>query len=145
MPIKGPPKQIIGTEMHKFKEGDLHSGSKQGPKVKNRKQAIAIALSEARKGKPTGMGGADPMERSVAAADVSLSHAAHGERHEDDFNMGLNGTHPGTPAKAAPPKLGPAPAPLPAPRSHGYGHSAPQRVGHLRMSGHQGAHRIGRR
>jgi hypothetical protein len=32
---------------HKFKEGDLHSGSKKGPLVKKRDQAIAIALSEA--------------------------------------------------------------------------------------------------
>lgn len=39
------------TEMHKFKEGALHSGSKKGPLVKNRKQAIAIGLSEARKAK----------------------------------------------------------------------------------------------
>lgn len=37
--------------MHEFKHGSLHSGSKSGPKVKNRKQAVAIALSEARKGK----------------------------------------------------------------------------------------------
>lgn len=37
--------------MHEFKEGELHSGSKQGPEVKNRKQAIAIALSEKRKSK----------------------------------------------------------------------------------------------
>ena len=35
--------------MHEFKTGTLHSGSKKGPKVKSRKQAIAIALSEARK------------------------------------------------------------------------------------------------
>lgn len=34
--------------MHKFKHGDLHSGSKKGPKVVNRKQAIAIMLSEKR-------------------------------------------------------------------------------------------------
>ena len=34
--------------MHKFKAGDLHSGSKSGPKVKNRKQAIAIMMSEKR-------------------------------------------------------------------------------------------------
>ena len=33
--------------MKEFKEGKLHSGSKKGPKVKSRKQAIAIALSEA--------------------------------------------------------------------------------------------------
>jgi hypothetical protein len=35
--------------MHEFKAGNLHSGSKQGPAVKSRKQAIAIAMSEARK------------------------------------------------------------------------------------------------
>lgn len=35
--------------MHEYKEGKLHSGSKKGPKVKGRKQAVAIALSEARK------------------------------------------------------------------------------------------------
>lgn len=35
--------------MHEYKEGELHSGSKKGPKVKSRKQAVAIALSEARK------------------------------------------------------------------------------------------------
>lgn len=35
--------------MGEFKMGKLHSGSKSGPMVKNRKQAIAIGLSEARK------------------------------------------------------------------------------------------------
>lgn len=34
--------------MHKFKAGNLHSGSKKGKKVTNRKQAIAIMLSEKR-------------------------------------------------------------------------------------------------
>lgn len=37
--------------MHEFKAGTLHSGSKKGPVVKSRKQAIAIALSEAGKTK----------------------------------------------------------------------------------------------
>jgi hypothetical protein len=32
--------------MHKFKSGSLHSGGPGGPVVKNRKQAIAIMLSE---------------------------------------------------------------------------------------------------
>lgn len=32
--------------MGEFKHGKLHSGSKHGPMVKNRKQAIAIMLSE---------------------------------------------------------------------------------------------------
>ena len=35
--------------MHEFKKGKLHSGSKKGPVVKSRKQAIAIMLSEKRK------------------------------------------------------------------------------------------------
>lgn len=35
--------------MHKFKHGQLHSGSDKGPKVKDRKQAIAIMLSEKKK------------------------------------------------------------------------------------------------
>jgi hypothetical protein len=38
----------VGKVMHEFKEGQLHSGSKRGPTVKNPKQAVAIALSEAR-------------------------------------------------------------------------------------------------
>lgn len=39
----------IEKVMHEFKMGELHSGSKKGPKVTNPKQAIAIGLSEARK------------------------------------------------------------------------------------------------
>ena len=41
------PKDMEGV-MHEFKHGELHSGSKKGPVVKNRKQAIAIGLSEQR-------------------------------------------------------------------------------------------------
>jgi len=41
----------IHKVMHEFKHGELHSGSKKGPMVTSRKQAVAIALSEARKGK----------------------------------------------------------------------------------------------
>lgn len=42
-------KTKIKKVMHEFKEGELHSGSKKGPLVKNPKQAIAISLNEARK------------------------------------------------------------------------------------------------
>jgi hypothetical protein len=35
--------------MHEYKHGELHSGSKHGPTVHSRRQAIAIAMSEARK------------------------------------------------------------------------------------------------
>jgi len=41
----------VGTVMREFKKGKLHSG-KSGAIVKNPKQAIAIALSEAGKSKP---------------------------------------------------------------------------------------------
>lgn len=44
-------KSKIEKVLHEFKEGELHSGSKKGPKVKSRKQAIAIALSESRRSK----------------------------------------------------------------------------------------------
>ena len=47
------PKQEakVGKVMGEFKAGELHSGSKSGPMVKSRKQAIAIAMSEAGKKK----------------------------------------------------------------------------------------------
>ncbi len=38
-------KRKVGKVMHEFKEGDLKSSS--GDKVKTRKQAVAIAMSEA--------------------------------------------------------------------------------------------------
>lgn len=41
---KSAKKKRMGDEMHKFKKGSLKSSS--GKKVKSRKQAIAIGLSE---------------------------------------------------------------------------------------------------
>ena len=41
----------VAKVMREYKAGKLHSGSKTGPTVKSRKEAIAIGLSEARKGK----------------------------------------------------------------------------------------------
>ena len=50
--IKGPmSKSKISKTMHEWKQGNLHSGSKKGPKVKSQKQAVAIALSQARRAK----------------------------------------------------------------------------------------------
>lgn len=49
MPAK---KDKVQKVMHEFKTGTLHSG-KKGPVVKSKKQAIAIALSEAGKSKKT--------------------------------------------------------------------------------------------
>ena len=45
-----PSQKKVGKVMREFKKGELHSG-KKGPVVKSRKQAIAIALSEAGKSK----------------------------------------------------------------------------------------------
>ena len=42
------------SEMHKFKSGKLHSGSKSGPVVTDRKQAIAIGLSESGQSRKVG-------------------------------------------------------------------------------------------
>jgi ribosomal protein L21E len=44
----------IGKVMHEYKAGTLNTGSKTGPVVKSRKQAVAIAMSQAgMKKKPT--------------------------------------------------------------------------------------------
>lgn len=44
----GKPDKIEKT-LHEWKEGSLHSGSKEGPLVKSKSQAIAIALNQQRK------------------------------------------------------------------------------------------------
>lgn len=41
----------VRKTIKEFKAGKLHSGSKKGPVVKSRKQAVAIALNTKRKGK----------------------------------------------------------------------------------------------
>lgn len=51
--IADKQKEKIATVMREFKHGQLHSGSETGPKVTDRQQAIAIALSESRKVKKT--------------------------------------------------------------------------------------------
>ena len=49
MAAKKPTKaqKKVTKVMREFGKGELHSGSKKGPLVKSRKQAIAIAMSEA--------------------------------------------------------------------------------------------------
>jgi hypothetical protein len=57
----------IETVMHEFGEGELHSGSRKGPIVKSKKQAVAIAMSAARKAKK-----AKPHKKRV----VAMHHAS---------------------------------------------------------------------
>jgi hypothetical protein len=60
MPVSGTPKGIVAQEMRRFKHGQLHSGpDKYGHLAKNRAQAIAIALSVARR-RGRAMGGQIP-------------------------------------------------------------------------------------
>lgn len=42
-------KDKVKKVMKEFKKCKLHSGSKKGPKVTNKKQAVSIALSEAKR------------------------------------------------------------------------------------------------
>lgn len=46
MPAKKVAVKKVVKVMREYKKGELHSG-KKGPVVKSRKQAVAIALSEA--------------------------------------------------------------------------------------------------
>lgn len=50
-------KSKIEKVMGEYKRGTLHSGSKKGPKVTSRTQAVAIAMSEQRRAKSRGKRG----------------------------------------------------------------------------------------
>lgn len=73
----------VASVMREFKSGELHSGSKTGPKVKNRKQAIAIALSEARR---------KPMKKAEGGAVDMAQDKAMVHKHKHERAM-----HPGKP------------------------------------------------
>lgn len=65
-------KQTLGE----YKNGTLHSGSKTGPVVTNRKQAIAIALNE--KAKPAVRPLAKPSRPVGAMRTPSIKHPGEG-------------------------------------------------------------------
>lgn len=81
--VRGAAK--INKVMGEFKRGELHSGSKKGPEVTNPKQAVAIAMSEARKA-----GAKLPMKKnnggSVEADDVLVSRMT-----KDELSQGAKG------------------------------------------------------
>ena len=50
--IRSPAgREKVRQTMREYKHGTLRSGSKSGPKVKSRRQAVAIALDQARREK----------------------------------------------------------------------------------------------
>lgn len=51
MPKEKRKEKKIKKVMEEFSEGKLHSGSKKGPIVKDKAQALAIGYSEAKKNK----------------------------------------------------------------------------------------------
>lgn len=59
----------MNKTMHEFRKGTLHSGSKSGPKVTSRKQAIAIGLNQARKGAAPAPGNDVSQRPSISALD----------------------------------------------------------------------------
>ena len=81
--VKGEAK--MSKVMGEFASGKLHSGSKKGPEVTNKKQAVAIAMSEARKAGAKmpvkkGLGGGVFNERGQRATPAEV--AAEGRRVE---------------------------------------------------------------
>lgn len=146
--------------MHEFKEGELHSGSKQGPQVTSRKQAIAIAMSESGQSRGT-KHVAQPKPKTNPGSYDTTAHTdgAHGTKGA----VGQPGDIPliqntKTRAEGATP---PVAANQPTAQSyasgsgshqfprtsgaHSFGHPAHCRSGALRHSGHSGAHRVGKR
>jgi hypothetical protein len=121
--VKGAAK--IAKVMGEFKSGKLHSGSKKGPEVTNPKQAVAIALSEARKA-----GAKVPMKKggggSVEADDVLMSRMS-----KDEMAQGAKGVRMArermskerinVPAKKLPPKAVPVAPKRPLVEAKGYG------------------------
>ncbi len=49
--MKSKGQKKVAKVMREFSHGKLHSGSKKGPTVKSKAQALAIGYSEARKRK----------------------------------------------------------------------------------------------
>lgn len=133
-PVTKKQKQAaVGTVMREFKGGKLHSGSKAGPVVKPPGQAVAIALSESGQSKPKM--GPDPNPQHEAREREVMGAGAVAHEAAEKASWGS------TPAASSPHRFD-RPSSKP---SQGYGHPAPQRSGALRMSGHSGAHRVGKR
>lgn len=79
-PMKTKAQKRAGAEqvMHEYKVGALHSGSKTGPVVKNRKQAIAIMLHQTGQSRKRKSGGRAEMRHGGTVAGRRLDRRARG-------------------------------------------------------------------
>ena len=98
MPVK-KGKNCVSDEMHRWKSGDLHSGE-NGPVVKSRDQALAIAISECKHSERLqSMGFSEEVADKVAAM-LDFSNANLDWKKQFDTGKG--------PGKDLNPDLGPA-------------------------------------
>ena len=93
MPVK-KGKNCVGDEMSRWKAGNLHSGE-NGPVVKSRKQALAIAISECKHSERLqSLGFSEEVADRVAEMlDFSNSNLDWTKQFEDGMGPGKN-THP---------------------------------------------------
>ena len=110
--------------MREFKEGKLHSGSKQGPEVKSRKQAVAIALSEAGKSRKTRAEGGK-VKKGKTNINIVIAQPGKGDGMPPMPPGGPMGRMPGAPvpmpvppAAGVPGAMGAMPVPVPAPAAN---------------------------
>jgi len=82
-------KDKIEKVMGELKRGELHSGSKSGPKVTSPKQAKAIAMSEAAKSKK---GGEPTSTRMLAARRGAAKRAGRGQTRPSSAASRLRNT-----------------------------------------------------
>ena len=75
-----PASEVMG----KFKRGTLHSGSKHGPKVKSREQAVAIMMSEKKKAKKYAAHGSKPFTSADIAKGYKVCYTASDLAKLDD-------------------------------------------------------------
>ena len=146
---KGKQEAVHGT-MHEFKHGKLHSGSKKGPIVKSRAQAVAIALKQSGQSKydrsshhkgnpgfPSSETGGSPPPRTYR------EHEAREQRTMGaGYGISEYGSYQSGPRR--PPPRGPD-GPRGLGDTHAFRVKGQQRAGNLRMSGHPRAHRVGHR
>jgi hypothetical protein len=93
MPVK-KGKNCVGDEMSRWKAGNLHSGE-NGPVVKSRKQALAIAISECKHSERLqSLGFSEEVADRVAEMlDFSNSNLDWAKQFKDGVGPGKN-THP---------------------------------------------------